>query len=81
MERVNNDIAGHAMKRQQLELGFDDRTRFTPTVVNRQRRLSRAQWWFAQMHRVVDAAVEWRPTPPARPHQQHLALRPSQARG
>src|SRR5687767_1989087 len=36
---------------------------------------ARAAWWFQQMRRVVDSAVEWRPTPPARPEQVTLDLR------
>jgi len=34
-----------------------------------QRRLSRANWWFQQMREVVDKAIDWQPTPPARPEQ------------
>lgn len=61
------------MNQQQLELVFDRSASFRPP----RRPLTpaeRARWWFRQMHRVVDAAVEWRPTPPARPEQGHLRL-------
>jgi hypothetical protein len=40
----------------------------------RNRRRQRAQWWFGQMRRVVDAALEWRPAPEARPEQVYLTL-------
>jgi hypothetical protein len=40
----------------------------------RQKRRQRAQWWFGQMRRVVDAAMEWRPAPAARPEQAYLTL-------
>ncbi len=35
----------------------------------RQRRLSRAQWWFQRMRQVVDGARDWRPAPAPRPEQ------------
>jgi hypothetical protein len=41
----------------------------------RQMLRSRATWWFQQMRRAVDSAVEWRPAPPARPEQGSLDLR------
>ena len=34
----------------------------------------RAQWWFAQMRRVVDAAMEWSPESQGTPAQDYLAL-------
>ena len=34
-----------------------------------QRRMSRANWWFQQMREVVDKAVDWQPSRPARPQQ------------
>ena len=40
----------------------------------RLRRKQRAQWWFAQMRQVVDAAMDWRPEPPARPEQVYMTL-------
>jgi len=43
----------------------------------RQRRLvnwARAKFWFGQMHRAVDAAVEWKPAPLPRPEQAILDL-------
>jgi hypothetical protein len=56
---------------EQLELGF------TGTVVPQgpaagERRLKRAAWWFQQMHRVVNEALDWHPAVPARPRQEWL---------
>jgi hypothetical protein len=62
----------------QMELGFDKQS-VTPEIAQRQRRLSRAQWWFKQMHRVVDLAMEWKPAPPARPEQVYFALAPKRS--
>ena len=66
-------MKGPMMNKQQLELGFDDQAKRAQV-----RRLERpalgVAWWFGQMRRVVDAAVEWRPTPPARPEQTQLRL-------
>src|SRR5687767_2236975 len=35
---------------------------------------SRAAWWFGQMRKVVNAAVEWNPAPTARPEQTYITL-------
>ena len=35
---------------------------------------SRAAWWFGQMRKAVNAAVEWKPTPVARPEQTYITL-------
>ncbi|HEY5915514.1 MAG TPA: hypothetical protein VJA21_33435 [Verrucomicrobiae bacterium] len=35
----------------------------------RQRRLTRARWWFGVMRQVVDRATDWQPAPPPRPEQ------------
>jgi hypothetical protein len=40
----------------------------------RQDRRRRAQWWFARMRQVVDGAMDWRPTPSARPEQVYMSL-------
>jgi hypothetical protein len=40
----------------------------------RHQRRQRAQWWFARMRQVVDTAMEWRPSPTARPEQVYMAL-------
>ena len=59
------------LQRQQMELGFDAARAFRPAA-HRERRLSRARWWFEQMHRVVDRACGWQSAPPARPEQAYL---------
>jgi hypothetical protein len=68
------------MTQQQLELGLDKACGFQvhlqPTC-----RLSRAQWWFEQMRRVVDHAINWQPAPPARPEQIWFAGPPRQNHG
>jgi hypothetical protein len=51
----------------QLELGLDGSRRLQH-VVHKRSQPSRAQWWFGQMRRVVDRALEWQPAPP-RPEQ------------
>jgi hypothetical protein len=57
----------------QMELTLNSRA-MRPGRMARQKRRQRAQWWFGQMRRVVDAAMEWQPTPSARPEQVHLTL-------
>jgi hypothetical protein len=54
------------MHNAQLEMSFQGATR---VLSRRQRRLSRAQWWFQRMRQIVDRAIEWQPSPPARPEQ------------
>jgi hypothetical protein len=39
---------------------------------DRGQRRERAQWWFARMRSVVDAAMEWRPEPAGRPAQVYM---------
>jgi hypothetical protein len=46
----------------QMEMSFGTTTR-------RQRKQSRAQWWFQRMRQIVDRATGWQPIPPARPVQ------------
>jgi len=62
--------------RQQLELAFAE-TPPMPPPMPPFGRLARARWWFDQMHRVVDAAFDWRTLPPARPEQGRLDLTPA----
>jgi hypothetical protein len=57
----------------QMELGFAQQ-QLSATARERQHRQTRAQWWFKQMRRVVDIAMEWRPSPPARAEQSYLGL-------
>jgi hypothetical protein len=47
------------MNKQQLEITLPTMCRRPGNY--RQRRVSRARWWFSQMRRVVDEAVEWAP--------------------
>ena len=54
----------------QMELGFNGKIR----RLARPQRRKRANWWFAQMRRVVEAAMEWRPAPDARPEQVYLEM-------
>ena len=61
------------MQKQQIEIDFND-PRIPCSRVRRRPRFTRAQWWFAQMRRVVDQAWDWNPGPPARPEQTYLEL-------
>ncbi|MDQ6632074.1 MAG: hypothetical protein M3Y82_10015 [Verrucomicrobiota bacterium] len=63
------------MNKKQMELEFNTAitTRFTTP---KQRRLSRSQWWFRQMRKVVDCAFDWSAAPSARPAQIYLTLSP-----
>jgi len=57
-----------------MELGLDARSRRLAREARCQRG-RRAQWWFAQMRRVVSAAMEWNPEEsPDRPTQVCMAL-------
>lgn len=40
----------------------------------RQRRLSRANWWFQRMRQLVDRACDWQPAPAPRPEQTWLSI-------
>jgi hypothetical protein len=59
---------------QQLEIGFKAQARRRRRQSRRTSRLSRARWWFSQMRRVVDNAIEWRPAPSVPPQQIRLPL-------
>ncbi len=61
-------MKGHVMMNEQMELGFDGANR-CPRVVQRERRLNRAHWWFDQMRQVVERAIDWEPAPRFRPEQ------------
>jgi hypothetical protein len=58
---------------KQMELTLQKRG-MRPGRAARQKRRQRAQWWFDQMRRVVDAAMEWQPSSNARPEQVYLTL-------
>jgi hypothetical protein len=59
----------NTIRDNQLELGFHQPAL---RVVVRRKETARAQWWFAQMRRAVDAAAVWRPQPVGRPEQIQL---------
>ena len=61
------------MNNQQLEITLQATACRRPGNY-RQRRVSRARWWFGQMRRVVDQAIDWAPAPAARPEQSDLRL-------
>ncbi len=61
------------MNKQQLEISLPAK-QCRRINTRRQRRISRARWWFNQMRRVVDEAIDWRPANAARPEQIHLPL-------
>jgi len=61
--------------KEQMELGFNGTIACRATGT-RQRRSSRSEWWFKQMRRAVDCAMDWQPSPKARPEQVHLKLSP-----
>ncbi len=44
-------------------------------ALRRQRRLPSAHWWFDQMRKAVDEAIDWQPAPSGRrPEQANLLL-------
>jgi hypothetical protein len=57
----------------QMELGLAARNSRGRRQRGAERR-QRAQWWFARMRNVVDATLEWRPAPRARPEQVFMSL-------
>jgi hypothetical protein len=56
------------MTNKQMELGID-KARVCPSANRRQRRSSRATWWFNRMREVVDNAFDWKAAPAPRPEQ------------
>jgi len=57
-------------KDNQLELGLlPSSTQSRAAATAPRHRLTRAAWWFGQMRRMVDGAMEWSPEPAARPEQ------------
>jgi hypothetical protein len=52
---------GGMMNTNQMELSLKAK-QARVTAKQKQQRQQRAQWWFAQMRRVVDTALEWKPT-------------------
>ncbi|MFM8469617.1 MAG: hypothetical protein ACKODH_06560 [Limisphaerales bacterium] len=60
--------------KHQMELTLAKATPAFRRAARRQRRLPSAHWWFDQMRKAVDEAMEWQPAPPVRPEQTHLLL-------
>jgi hypothetical protein len=58
----------------QMELGLDSKGVRRGAVVRRQNRLQRAQWWFKEMRRAVNSAIDWPPAPNGRPEQVYINL-------
>jgi hypothetical protein len=58
---------------RQMEFGLNAKPHRLARQARRQRR-QRAQWWFAQMRRVVESAMDWQPESQGRPAQVYLAL-------
>ncbi len=57
---------------EQMELGLNN-ARLCASTQRRQRRLSRAAWWFEKMRQVVDHAID-RTVPAPRPEQVWMEL-------
>jgi hypothetical protein len=62
-----------------MELGFVNGHRLN-VGTRRQRRLDRAAWWFNQMRRAVDHALDWQCAPDAPPEQTWLPATRREAR-
>jgi hypothetical protein len=61
------------MERRQLEINFAAPA-LLPAAPRRQRRITRARWWFERMRQTVDQAWDWSSGPPARAEQTRLDL-------
>jgi len=55
------------MNDTQLEFGLEAQPHWP--VAPARRRISRAKWWFQQMRRVVDSAMDWSVATTPRPEQ------------
>ena len=66
-------LAAHGASLGQGE-GQTGRSRFRRRSRRHQIARSRAAWWFGQMRKAVNAAVEWKPAPLARPEQTYITL-------
>ncbi len=60
--------------KHQMELTLADATPAYRPAARRQRRLPSAHWWFDQMRKAVDEAMDWQPVAPVRPEQTRLLL-------
>ena len=61
------------MTKQQMELGLDHSLNFR-RAARRQRRITRARWWFAQMRQIVSQVAEPAPINATQPQQASLTL-------
>lgn len=59
---------------EQMELSLEQRARKAPRRHARRDLEAKSRWWFAQMRRVVDRAVDWETKPQPRAMQERLAL-------
>lgn len=59
------------MTNQQMELGFGGQKLLTRSG-RRERRMTRAKWWFTNMRQIVDRAMEWQAAAEPRPEQTWL---------
>lgn len=64
---------GKYMTTQQIEMTFAN-GQDCPLRLNRRPRAGRAAWWFTQMRRAVDAAMDWQPAPQPRGEQSWLDM-------
>lgn len=58
--------------KHQMELTLAASTPAYRRAHRRQRRMPSAHWWFDQMRKAVDEAMDWQPARPARPEQTRL---------
>lgn len=72
LESCSNSGAGDV----QIEMGLDPNLRHPSSRTSRMvpRRKRTSQWWFRQMHRIVDSAFEARPAPVRAPMQTMIPL-------
>ena len=64
-----------AMNTNQMELSLQA-GKVRASARRQAQRKQRAQWWFNQMRRVVDAAMEWQPADRSHPEQAYLTFAP-----
>jgi hypothetical protein len=56
------------MKNEQMELGLNGE-RAAVRTCRRERRITRATWWFSHMRQIVERATDWPAAPEPRPEQ------------
>ena len=71
MNTFKGKNAGENKLHVQLELALDG-TCFQPRPRLSAGRMARARWWFREMHRAVEAALDWGRRPQGRPEQGRL---------